>query len=87
MSSGRRLLKNSGVYALVQILQKSIGLILIPIYTGLMAPAEKGISDTVLALVSFLSILFSLSLNAAVMRFYVDYKEDKKKLKEFWVRV
>jgi len=84
MSSGRRLLKNSGLYALVQILQKSIGLILIPIYTGLMVPAEKGISDTVVALVSFLSILFSLSLNAAVIRFYVDYKEDKKKLKEFW---
>jgi len=84
MSSGRRLLKNSGVYALVQILQKSIGLILIPIYTGLMVPDEKGISDTVVALVSFLSILFSLSLSAAVMRFYVDYKEDNKKLKEFW---
>lgn len=84
MSSGRRLLKNSGLYALVQILQKSIGLILIPIYTGLMVPAEKGISDTVVALVSFLSILFSLSLSAAVMRFYVDYKEDNKKLKEFW---
>jgi len=84
MSSGRRLLKNSGLYALVQILQKSIGLILIPIYTGLMVPAEKGISDTVVALVSFLSILFSLSINAAVMRFYVDYKEDNKKLKEFW---
>ncbi|MEG1254891.1 oligosaccharide flippase family protein [Clostridium sp.] len=84
MSSSRRLLKNSGVYAIVQILQKCIGLILIPIYTSLMIPAEKGISDTVVALVSFLGVFFSLSLNAAVMRFYMDYKDDKEKLKEFW---
>ncbi|MEG0308661.1 MAG: oligosaccharide flippase family protein [Clostridium sp.] len=82
--SSRRLLRNSGIYAIVQILQKSIGLILIPVYTSLMDPSTKGISDTVLALVSVLGIFFSLSISAAVIRFYVDYKEDKNKLNEFW---
>lgn len=82
--SGRRLLKNSGIYGIVQILQKCIGLVLIPVYTTLLTPAEKGITDVVTPIVSFLSILYSLSINSAVIRFYVDYKEDKNKLKEFW---
>ncbi len=82
--SGRRLLKNSGIYGIVQILQKCIGLVLIPVYTTLLTPSEKGITDVVTPIVSFLSILYSLSINSAVIRFYVDYKEDKNKLKEFW---
>ena len=75
--SSRRLLKNSGIYGMVQILQKCIGLVLIPVYTTLLTPAEKGITDVVTPIVSFLSILYSLSINSAVIRFYVDYKEDK----------
>lgn len=84
MSSKRRLLKSSGIYGLVQILQKCIGLILIPVYTNILLPEEKGITDVVTTLVAFLSVFYSLSLNAAVMRFYVDYKDDKDKLKDFW---
>lgn len=84
MSSKMRLLKTSGIYSLVQILQKCIGLILIPVYTGLLSPDEKGIVDVIVPIVAFLSIFYSLALNSAVIRFYVDYKDDSKKLKEFW---
>lgn len=82
--SSKRLLKNSSIYGIVQILQKCIGLVLIPVYTTLLTPTEKGITDVVTPIVAFLSILYSLSINSAVIRFYVDYKEDKEKLKEFW---
>ncbi|MFU7516434.1 lipopolysaccharide biosynthesis protein [Clostridium sp. HCS.1] len=84
MSSKKRLLKNSGIYSLVQILQKAIGLFLLPVYTALLSPSDKGITDVVQPLVAFLSIFYTLSLNSAVVRFYVDYKENNKKLKEFW---
>lgn len=84
MSSKMRLLKSSGIYSLVQILQKCIGLVLIPVYTGLLSPDEKGITDVITPIVAFLSIFYSLSINSAVIRFYVDYKDDKKKLKDFW---
>ncbi len=84
MSSKMRLIKSSGIYGMVQILQKSIGLILIPIYTSLLSPNEKGITDVITTIVAFLSIFYSVSINSAVVRFYVDYKEDKKKLKDFW---
>lgn len=84
MSSKKSLIKSSGIYGIVQILQKSIGLILIPVYTSLLSPDEKGITDVITTIVAFFSIFYSLSLNSAVVRFYVDYKEDNKKLKDFW---
>lgn len=84
MSSKKNLLKNSGIYSLVQILQKAIGLFLLPVYTSLLSPIDKGITDVVQPLVAFLSIFYTLSLNSAVVRFYVDYKENNKELKEFW---
>lgn len=84
MSSKMKLIKSSGIYGIVQILQKSIGLILIPIYTSLLSPSEKGITDVITTIVAFLSIFYSLSINSAVIRFYVDYKNDSKKLKDFW---
>ena len=73
MSSKKNLLKNSGIYSLVQILQKAIGLFLLPVYTSLLSPIDKGITDVVQPLVAFLSIFYTLSLNSAVVRFYVDY--------------
>lgn len=82
--SSRRLLKNSGIYSIVQILQKAIGLFLLPVYTTLLTPEDKGITDVIQPMVSFLVIFYTLSLNSAIVRFYVDYKEDKKRLKEFW---
>ena len=84
MSSNKSLLKNSSIYSLVQILQKAIGLFLLPVYTSLLSPSDKGITDVVQPLVTFLSIFYTLALNSAVVRFYVDYKENDKKLKEFW---
>lgn len=83
MSSGK-LFKNSTVYAIVQILQKGVGLVLIPFYSNILTPEEKGISEAVLMVVTFFAVFYTLSLNSAVVRYYVDYKDDEKKLKAFW---
>ena len=56
MSSKKNLIKNSGIYSLVQILQKAIGLFLLPVYTSLLSPSDKGITDVVQPIVAFLSI-------------------------------
>ena len=74
MSSSKRLLKNSGIYAIVQVLQKCIGFILIPVYMTVLTPTENGIVTSTTAVVSFLGILYTLALNSAIVRFYVDIK-------------
>lgn len=84
MSNKKSLLKNSGIYGIVQILQKGAGLLLMPIYTQYLTKGENGIITTVQSWVAFFVIFYTLCLNSAVVRFYVDYKEDKNKLKDFW---
>ena len=84
MSSNKRLLKNSGIYGIVQVMQKAIGLIMMPIYTRVLSTQDKGAAEIVQSLVAFFAIVYTLSINAAIVRFYVDYKDDEKKLKDFW---
>ena len=84
MSSKSRLLKNSGLYSVIQILQKCIGFFLLPVYTLFMPTEEKGLSDVVLTTVAFFSIFYTFAITSSVLRFYSDYKEDEKKLKDFW---
>lgn len=84
MSSNKKLLKNSSLYSIVQILQKSIGLFLLPLYTSILEPSDKGISDLVATIVAVLSVFYTFAITSSVIRFYTDYKEDKKKLSEFW---
>ncbi|NLK95032.1 MAG: oligosaccharide flippase family protein [Clostridiales bacterium] len=84
MSSNIRLLKNSSLYSIVQILQKCIGLFLLPLYTSILEPSDKGISDIVATIVSVLSVFYTFAIASSVIRFYTDYKNDEKKLSEFW---
>jgi len=83
-NSIKRVLLNSSLYSFSSILQKAIGFFLLPLYTAFLSPEEYGISGIVVSLTSVCATVFTLSLNAAVTRFYYDYKEEEKKLAAFW---
>lgn len=84
MSDYKKVIKNSGIYGVVSVLQKAIGFFLLPLYTAYLTTADYGTVSVVTSLTSFYSIFFTLSLDGAITRFYYDYKDDKEKLKEFW---
>lgn len=84
MSTLNKVIKNSSIYGIVSVLQKSIGFFLLPIYTSYLTPKDYGITAVVGSIVSFLSVFYMLSLNASISRFYFDYNDDEEKLKEFW---
>jgi O-antigen/teichoic acid export membrane protein len=84
MSSNIRLLKNSGIYGIVQILQKCIGLVMLPIYMDVLTPNEKGTSDLVIGVVAVFAMFYTLSISAAAVRFYTEYRDDNKKIRDFW---
>lgn len=84
MSGTKKLLKNSGIYGIVSMLQKCIGFLLLPLYTSYLTTNDYGIIAVVTSIISFLSILYTLSLNASINRYYFEYKDDEEKLKEFW---
>lgn len=82
-SSGKVFL-NTIIYTVTTLLQKALSFFLLPLYTAFLTPKDYGITGLIANFTSVLSLLFTLSLNSAVTRFYYEYKDDNKKLKDFW---
>ncbi len=79
-----KLLKNSTIYIMMHFLQKSLGFLLLPLYTAFLSPTDYGIISIVNSIDTFLSILFSLSLSSAVVRLYYRHKTSPEYIKELW---
>ena len=55
-----------------------------PLYTKWLTDVEYGITGIANSFITTMSFIVSFSLFSAITRFYVDYKNDEKKLKEFY---
>ena len=73
-----KLLQNSAIYTLIQILQKGVLFFLLPIYTAYLSPADYGVLGVTTSISSFVAIFIALSLSSAASRFY--YKEGRDEL-------
>ena len=65
----RKLLSNTGIFALANLLTKIIMFALVPIYTYFLSTEELGIADTVITTSSLLMPLLSIAITEAVLRF------------------
>lgn len=74
-----KLIKNSFIYAIAIGLQGSINFLLIPLYTRFLSPSEYGIIGVLTSLINLLVMVYVLSLNAAIIRLYPEYKKNKEK--------
>lgn len=74
-----KLIKNTSLYTLGNILPKIVGFILIPIYTRFLTPADYGIINSMSVFGSILIIIFSLSIDRSISRFYFDFKTEKER--------
>lgn len=68
---------NSALYTFGNLLLKVFSFFLIPLYTTYLAPEQYGILNLATSFTTVFSVIMSLGLQSAVIRFYVDYKEDK----------
>jgi len=82
--STSKLLKNSGIYIFVSVLQKAISFFLLPVYTVFLTPADYGTLNVIISISSLLSVFFLLSLNSAGARFYYQYLDDEQHIKKIW---
>lgn len=83
-STVKKVLLNSGFYTVTSILQKGIGFLLLPLYTLYLTPTDYGITGIVNSFTAILTLLFTLSLNGSVQRYYYVYQADKEKLRSFY---
>ena len=72
-----KLLQNSAIYTLIQILQKGISFFLLPVYTAYLTPSDYGVLGVATSISSFLAIFISLSLSSAATRFYYRNGKDE----------
>lgn len=74
-----KLLKETAIYAIGEIIPKLIGFFLLPIYTNYLSPADYGILSYTNSIVMFLFVLGALSMNTFVLRFYYEQKTEAEK--------
>ncbi len=84
MTLYKRVLKNSSIYMVSNIIQRFLAFLLLPLYTRFLTPGDYGIVAVVSSLVITLEILFMFSLGGAVTKFYFDLRDDPAELKKFY---
>ncbi len=72
----KRLTKNSGIYAVGQILSKAASFFLVPVYTRFLEPRDYAILELLDIVVFFATIFASLGVQAAFFRFHSAYDRE-----------
>ncbi|MFB3921510.1 MAG: oligosaccharide flippase family protein [Terriglobia bacterium] len=77
-----RLVKHAGIYGAGVILNKSVGFLLIPLYTRFLTPADYGVLELLDLTIFFSGIFCMMGISSAVFRFYAVYdtESDRKEV-------
>jgi O-antigen/teichoic acid export membrane protein len=71
-----RLVKHAGIYGVGVVLSKSVGFLLIPLYTRFLTPADYGVLELLDLTIFFSGIFCMMGISAAVFRFYAAYESE-----------
>lgn len=78
-----KFLINSAIYTIGSMMTPVVSLIMLPIFTSYLSPSEYGIMTTVQALVGMIQVFLSLSIGAAITRFFYDFIDKPDKQREY----
>jgi O-antigen/teichoic acid export membrane protein len=70
----KQFLKDSVVYGMASILVRSLSLLLVPLYTRALVPADYGVIDLLAAFTTFVNFTVALEVSQAVARYLPDAK-------------
>ena len=79
-----KVLSNSIIYTICGLLLKCFSFFLIPLYTRYLTTNDYGITSITNSFIATMSIFLVFSLFSAVLRFYVDLRENPEKLRRFY---
>jgi hypothetical protein len=79
MSSTNKMVSHSFIYMMGDVLRYSVSLVMLPIYTRYLTPADYGIVELLTMLIDFAGIIFGARVNQSIFRFYctAENKSDK----------
>ena len=79
MSILKEFSKDTIVYGLGNGIKKFIGILLLPLYTRALSPADFGILDTLGTLLFFISAFFNLGLDSASSFYFFQPSDEKER--------
>src|SRR5438105_14455101 len=84
----RRLAKHSAIYGLGGIVSRILAVLLLPLYTRYLSPADYGAIETLVALSAVLVTILRAGISSAFFRFYFDSKDEAHRIRvvrtSFW---
>ena len=75
----KRLLSSLGAYQMAEPSQKLLAVLLLPVYTGRIAPAGYGIVETLATFVIFVSIVVRFGIIESFLRYYFVDKDPERR--------
>lgn len=75
--------KNSAIYTACNFLTKALNFLLLPLYATFLTTGDYGITGIIDNFTGVMCYLAIFSIQAAVMRFYMDYKESEAQLARY----
>lgn len=66
-------------YFIPGILARGVSLLLLPLYTRILAPSDYGVLDLFVLFINFINLTVALEVSQGLARFYPDLKEDSEK--------
>ena len=84
----KRLAKHSAIYGLGGLVQRLLAVLLLPLYTSYLTPADYGQIETLVAAAAVVVIVLRGGISSAFFRFYFDSEQPDEKLRvvrtSFW---
>ncbi|MEW6323811.1 MAG: oligosaccharide flippase family protein [Nitrospirota bacterium] len=76
----QRLSKHSVIYGIGSVLNKSLGFLMLPIYTRYLMPEDYGLLELLLLTSAVASTFLALGLSQATLRFYFEYDHPEQRM-------
>jgi O-antigen/teichoic acid export membrane protein len=82
------LARHSAIYGFGSLVSRFIAVLLLPVYTRFLSPADYGLIETLIALSAILTVLLAAGVKSAFFRFYFDGEDEAGKRRvirtSFW---
>lgn len=79
----KQLTKHSIVYGIGHIVARSIGFLLLPLYTNYLLPKEYGIAALIFSYLAIMNVFYTYGLDTAFLRFFILAKDEQEKRRIF----
>ena len=80
MSVFKKLFQQTFIYGLATVLPRALAIVLVPLYTSVLAPASFGVYATLMSYIILGNVLLSYGMETAFFRFINKESHDKKKV-------